>query len=56
MIEEDSGLEVGDGEVFVGRVDLGVGEGEAEEQGIDPKDFAEGLDDRDGAAFADEDR
>ena len=37
-------------------MDLRVREGEAEQDGIDVEDIAEGLDDRDAAAFANEDR
>ena len=56
MVEFDPRLEVGDGEVLVGRVDLCVREREAEQKGVGAEDVAECLDDGDGAALADEHR
>ena len=54
LIEPDPGLEVFDGEVFIGRVDLCVGQRKTEQQSIDTEDIAEGLHDWNAATLADE--
>ena len=46
LVEADARFEVGDGEVFVGRMGVAVGEGEAEEEGVDAEDFGKALDRR----------
>ena len=53
-VESDPRFKILNVEIFIGRMDLAIGESETKHEGLYAEDFFEVLDDGDRASFADE--